>query len=172
MALLTRILDILDIIPDNEFDTIPPISRIAGNIYVGDWSSGNNDRIINDNKIEYIICFSKSRYYNPISHYQIQIDDSVTAKIENYFDQTYQMILNCCEREQNILVMSENGISRSAIVVIYYLMRRYYETGGIKHDDDLLHIFKFYIGRRPCDTESTFIKKLIDEWKKIPTSPT
>lgn len=169
MPLLTDINDILEVIPDNEFDAMSNISNIAGNVYVGDWKAGNDDKVINDYKIEYIICISESHYYNPIAHYQIQIPDTPNGKIENYFDQTYKMILNCCEHNQNILVISDNGVSRSAIIVIHYLMRRYYETGGPRHDNDLLYMFKFYIEKRPCDTESTFIKKLVDEWKKMST---
>lgn len=170
MSLLEDIQDLLQSIPDSAFDAMPEINNIAGKLYVGDWNAGNNDKILHENDIEYIICISEDNFNTPIAHYQIQIPDNPSGKIEEHFEQTYKMILNYCERGQNILIMSTNGVSRSAVLAVYYLTRRYYETGSNKRANDLINIFKFYADKRPCDIEPAFIKKLINVWEKMPVS--
>lgn len=164
---LNEINELLNEISDDEFEHLKPINHIAGHIYVGDWNSINNEEIIKSNQIEYSICLSEEKIECKTPNHVIKIPDTPKGNIEEYFDQTYKIILNCCERNQNVLVMSDKGCSRSAIIVIHYLLKRYYITGGEHKNNLLLDIFKFYITKRPCDAEPNFIYKLILEHEKI-----
>lgn len=161
MDCAVQISNMLEAISDEEFDNMTSINHLAGHLYVGDWKAGNDDKLLAHNNIEYIICLSKDEFNCSIPHHKIQIADLPSSAIDEYFSQTYSIILNCCQREQNILVMSSNGLSRSAIIALHYIMRRYYETGNEPCDDDLISMFKFYITRRLCDPESVFIHKLV-----------
>jgi protein-tyrosine phosphatase len=61
----------------------------------------------------------------PISIYKINVEDNVSTNIRPYFKQSYNFINDAINKGQNVLVFCRAGMSRSASIAIYYLMKRY-----------------------------------------------
>jgi protein-tyrosine phosphatase len=59
----------------------------------------------------------------PVIH--IDIDDSNNEDISLYFKSTYDLISAVRNRKERVLVHCRQGVSRSATIVIAYLMRKY-----------------------------------------------
>jgi protein tyrosine phosphatase len=57
----------------------------------------------------------------------INIYDSEDSHIEQYFDQTFAFIENHIKRGENVLVHCWAGVSRSATIVLNYMLRKFYE---------------------------------------------
>ena len=156
---LVEINNLLETIPEDKFKDIPEISHIAGNIYVGD-----KNALQNLDTFECAIVFDKDIPAVP-NFLRYDIKDNQKGKIEEVFDETYNFIITHIDRK--IIVISTAGLSRAATIVIYYLLRRYKKTNGKIYRDTLFKIFQFYISKRVCDMESTFIYKLIKESNKL-----
>ena len=65
--------------------------------------------------------------YKEYEHLKIEVEDQPLAYIYPYFDQSYHFLRKNLA-EGNVLVHCKMGISRSASLVIAYVMRRYHCT--------------------------------------------
>ena len=63
-----------------------------------------------------------------IEYLRIAIDDKITEDIDKYFDITYKFINEQITKGNSVLVHCQAGISRSATIIISYLMLRNKQT--------------------------------------------
>ena len=104
-----------------------PISQITNNIFLGNMLGAENSTIMNNNNIKYIINCTRTipNYFESnYTYLRIPIDDTFSQHIENYFDITYDFITKAIDNNNNIFIHCHAGVSRSATILIAYLMRK------------------------------------------------
>lgn len=115
------------------------MSRIITNLYVSNEEVAYNISFLDQMKIDAVLrlsSFTKDdtiihKYRNEqISYRHIIVENSPEANLAKYLEQTYNFIDLFVSDNRNILVHCQHGISRSATIVIYYLMRKSFETGA------------------------------------------
>ena len=109
----------------NNFTLIEPITKITDNIFLGNMNGASDINALKSNNIHYIINCTKNipNYFEQDFKYlRIPIDDTFGQSIEKYFDVSYNFINN--NNAHNIFIHCHAGISRSATILIAYLMRK------------------------------------------------
>ena len=117
----------IDNFTNNEYDTI---SQITDNIYLSNIIGAHY--IIHDNSnilnISCVINCTKTipNYFekNNITYMRVPVDDTTMQNIEQYFDSTYNFIEKCISENKKILIHCYAGVSRSATILIAYLIRK------------------------------------------------
>ncbi|KAL4223112.1 Serine/threonine/tyrosine-interacting-like protein 1 [Mactra antiquata] len=114
-----------------ELDEIKPYPAeiIPGFLYLGNWRQGNAPYVQKDLKIKAHIncCVESETFFQAGSSLlHIQVDDSSEADLKTKFELACKFIETKREKKQPVLVFSNLGISRSAAVVIAYMM--YYRS--------------------------------------------
>lgn len=96
---------------------------IENELFLGDINDANNNEFLTLNKITAIICVAEHaviRNINPnIKIYHYDLSDDSSCNIVDYFNQIFKLI----EKEDVVLINCIAGISRSATVVLAYLMK-------------------------------------------------
>ena len=111
-------------INQNEFTNI---SQITPNIYLSGFMIASNKNELDKHNIKSIInCAKTLPNYFPDNfiYTHIPINDTWGQHIEQYFDNTFNVIDKSVNNNENILVHCHAGVSRSATIVIAYLMRK------------------------------------------------
>ena len=104
----------------------PPIFKpdhIDLNIYLGGYRCGTElSSLVALNIKSIIICGSELKQYFPeqIDYLQFEIEDEVDQDISSHFQAAFDFISNA---KDNVLVHCHAGISRSATIVLSYLMK-------------------------------------------------
>ena len=113
------------------------------NIFLGAVEHSMNTKFITENNIQTIICVMKEEPYHKntefgknINFLHIPIYDSSTENITNYFEQSINFINENISQKKNILVHCQMGISRSATILIAYLIRE----RKMSHSDAFMYI--------------------------------
>ena len=114
------------------------VNHIIDNIYLGDYRIASNYSMLKELKLQYIInCTFEipSEFPNDFQYLNISIEDSASQDITHSLDEAYMFITqhvrddnNNNNTRDNILVHCVQGKSRSASIVIYYLMKKYNYT--------------------------------------------
>jgi hypothetical protein len=106
-------------------------AKITDKLFLGDINSILDEKFLIGSKIKAVIDLSGSTSTPRtirnlgLEHYKIKVDDNVHAKISPYFDKCYEFIHKwSVERNKTVLVFCRAGVSRSASVVISWLMGR------------------------------------------------
>lgn len=169
----------LCILPNKKYKKIKynyPNSIIKNRLYLGDVYSARDFIIFEHLNIKYVINCTKEESNNfehkNIKYLNIKIDDKFTENICNYFDKSCTFINNCimdnnkmnnldykniseCLNDNNksILIHCQAGISRSATIVISYLMK----MNKINYQE----AFEYVKYNRPCISPNMgFIEQL------------
>lgn len=111
-----------------ESDVIFP-AHIIENVYLGSSLCANNKIVLQKLNIKYVLnCttevqneFENDKELN-ITYKRVPVEDSSMENITEYFEEAYEFIQNAINEKKNILVHCHYGISRSATIVIMYLM--------------------------------------------------
>lgn len=107
---------------------------IVPHLYISDWTSSNDFELLTKNKIKAVITLETRpkppevlNFYNQnnINFLYVPIYDIPNANIKKYFDITYNLISNHIQRNQNVLVHCFAGISRSATIILNFLVQNY-----------------------------------------------
>lgn len=134
------------------------ISHIYKNLFLSGIRGAGNEELIKQNNIKFIIQVSGELYdnikINPnISYIMYSIDDHPSEYIIDICKHAKCVIDYCFKNNINILINCYSGISRSASIVIYYLMNI------LKKDYNT--IYKFVKSKRGCvNPNYGFIKQL------------
>ena len=117
------------------------IVEIVPHLYISNWDTSNNPIELEKNHIKAVLSLETTpkpyeilNYYKTrkISHMYIHIGDLPSENIRKYFDRTYSFIDYYIYRGQNVLVPGMAGISRSATIIINYIIRKSYENHKVK----------------------------------------
>jgi len=105
------------------YDPFP--SKITDNIFLGD-SNGCNQTFFEQNNIGAVIQVMNEPPLLPehIPHLHIDISDKINVQITDFFSQCFAFIDEHIERNVNIYIHCALGISRSATIVIGYIMHK------------------------------------------------
>jgi len=129
------------------------INKIDENLYLSDWKGASNLEFIKELGITKIISLGNEKeqkfykFHDDIEYLKITIEDSEDANISQYFNKTNKFISNGI-----VLIHCNKGISRSATIIIAYLMNK-----GMKYDEAFKKLKKVRYIIKP---NSGFIKQL------------
>ena len=149
------------------------INMIEGGLYLGDWKAASKLYFLENMEIGRIISlgndqeFEKYIFHDGIEYLKINVDDTLEEDISKHFAICNEFINNS---KTNVLVHCHQGISRSATIVIAYLMSKnisfqeaYSQVKSIrpciKPNDTFLHILK---------NNLLFLKIIVDSRKREP----
>jgi len=101
------------------------INKIQEKLFLSDWKASSRLDILKELEITKVISLGNENeqkfyiFYEGIEYLKIIIDDSPEENISQYFEETNKFI-----SEGNVLVHCNKGISRSATIVIAFLMKK------------------------------------------------
>jgi hypothetical protein len=104
-----------------------PPNYVIDNIYLGSQKSGVDVNQLFELNIRYVLILGKGMKgnFDQIIYKIIEIDDSLEQNISNYMKEALDFIDESQKKNSNILVHCVSGISRSASIVIAYIMDKY-----------------------------------------------
>ena len=108
------------------------MSQILENfLYLSGEKHALSEKYIKDNNIKYIINCAyeiECRFPQTCSYLVLNMDDDVDENISAHFETCYRFMEQARKSGYGCLVHCAMGISRSATIVLYYLMRRTNKT--------------------------------------------
>ena len=107
---------------------IEPLNEIVEGLFLGDHVASNNKYILARNGITHILTIGTGLYPKFPQKYTykwISELDAPTANLKQHFTACHRFINNCFAQGGRILVHCYAGISRSASVVISWLMKEH-----------------------------------------------
>lgn len=115
---------------------IEKISEICHGLYLGNME---NAKIMKD-RVGAILNITPVEFTYDIAYLSVPIDDTWHQSISTYFDKTYKFIEE--NLEKGVYVHCHKGVSRSATIVIAYMMR--------KNNMTLKQAYDHVKTQRPC----------------------
>ena len=99
------------------------MDQITDNLWLGNYKSANNTQNLKSKNINKILCVMTEKFpiynkYDNLNQKIIKVSDIPTANIIKYFGES----INFIEGNNNVLVHCMQGASRSATIVIAYIM--------------------------------------------------
>lgn len=120
------------------------ISPVTDNLYLGNIYA-LDPKILNKYNIDAIVTVINSdvaiKYPHGTNVMRINLDDSVYEDISPWMESCYHFIDSHRSKKKNVLVHCHAGVSRSATMVLYYLMNKF----GVP----LRQAYAFLQSRRP-----------------------
>jgi protein-tyrosine phosphatase len=121
------------------------MNLVVENVYLGCFNSAENTELLKTNKIKYIFnvafeCNNSKNVTNCIKvcKYNFEDDRDISP---SHLEEIYSKMINILPNDGNILVHCARGRSRSATIVLYYLMKKY--------NISLINAFDFLKDKRP-----------------------
>ncbi len=114
-------------------------SEIIPNLFLGGETVAEQ-KLLEDKGIKNVISAMNAPplFSDPINQIIIPIDDTINQNISQHFEQTYLYIRDCLEKNKPVLVHCHAGVSRSAAIVISFIMR----DRKMKYDDAIAFVRK------------------------------
>lgn len=127
----------MELIPLNNLGYITQISNY---LFLSDIECSQNLSTLTQNNIKHIINLSNAEKYqkfDTVKYFDINIDDDTNSNISIYFDKCIEIINNCVNNYENILIHCVCGVSRSVTIVIAYLI-----SNSLTLNEALIHVKK------------------------------
>jgi dual specificity MAP kinase phosphatase len=127
--------------PDMRFE----MSEIISGLYLGGEETANNKELLKKNNMTVILNVTSNipfYFESEFTYHRIPINDALSVDIKQYFDETFKIIDDTLTENKKILIHCQAGISRSATIVIAYIMKK----NKMKMND----AYKLVHTRRPC----------------------
>jgi protein-tyrosine phosphatase len=112
-------------------------SKITDNVYISDFPSACNINRLKDDGITHILCAILSLdpiYPNDFTYKNVHVRDVSHENLTQYFDECVDFIDSAVKSGGKVLVHCSYGISRSASIVIAYLMKKHAMTYDEAYD--------------------------------------
>lgn len=139
---------------------------IMPNLYLGGIEAAIDSRGLRGQGVEAVVCcnreleFATSNFIQGIEYYRVDVEDMGREPIELFFPEASEFIHTQLLQERSVLVHCTAGVSRSASVLLAYLM----EYGGYSLYDAFFLIHR----HRPTITPNPgFMERLRDYEKEI-----
>lgn len=153
------------------------IDRILDNVYISNWNSSNNVPELHKLGIKYVITLeTRPKPHDVLYQYQrygikdwyIHIADSPTSDIRPYLDTSFDIIQHCIRNKIGILIHCWAGVSRSASIILYYLVKSMVIHENIRYVKDLYNAVEramkyFRSIRRQVDPNYGFLNQIIEK---------
>jgi len=107
-------------------NTFPP-AQVLPFLYLGAYDTACNKSLLQKLHIEYILNVTaecENVFENDFIYHRIELDDRPTECISAVFDEAFGFIDKAEKAGANVYVHCQQGISRSAAIVMAYLMKR------------------------------------------------
>ncbi|TDL19164.1 phosphatases II [Rickenella mellea] len=135
----------------------------SGSLYLGSWMASVDTELLQSHKITHIVQvldvpWAQQGAAPGFVHYQIKILDSSTAELRPHLEAACKHIRDALARGKNVLVHCQQGISRSAAVVIAYLIRQHNMT----YDS----AYKLVKAKRMCIKPNPGFEKTLRDWER------
>ncbi len=124
---------------------MPDLDEIIPNLFLGNINAGWNPETLHQFNIHAVLQLLPQTPPPDVIHIPrliIHIEDYPETNIKKFFHQTFQWIDNHLLNHQTVLIHCYAGVSRSATIVIAYLMN--------KNKWNYQQSFDFVLARRPC----------------------
>jgi protein-tyrosine phosphatase len=125
---------------------------ITNHLYISNWDASNNIDLLKENNIKAVITLETRKkpnyilqYYkdNNIDFLYLPLYDYPDQNIQQYFDISYNFIQKHMNKSENTLVHCYAGISRSASIVLNYLVKKYFEKNNNSNDQPCCIVHNF-----------------------------
>ena len=107
---------------------IEPMNEVIGGLFIGDHVAADNKYILSRNNITHILTIGNGLYPKhpqKFTYKWIAELDTPTANLKQHFAVCHKFIGDVAEKGGRVLVHCYAGISRSATIVISYLMAKH-----------------------------------------------
>lgn len=98
------------------------MDQVINNLYIGDINGANDYNLLKDNGITHIVSCIPAAVYDDIKYHNIRIDDYEFVDIYSHFYNAVDFIDDALCNNGKVLVHCYAGISRSACIILAYLM--------------------------------------------------
>lgn len=102
------------------------MSKITEQIYLGSAQEATNKKWLVDHYISHVVncTVEHQNYYPNVCNYlKLNLYDSPQQPLDHVLDRTYKYILDAVEKGGTVLVHCHAGVSRSATIVLYFIMK-------------------------------------------------
>ena len=129
------------------------MDQVINNLYIGDINSANDYNLLKSNGITHIVSCQPAYVHDNITYHNVHIDDDIAVDIYSHFYNAVDFIDDALSNNGKVLVHCYAGISRSASIILAYLMAIKKYTLEDAHD---LLLSK----RKICDPNPGFMLQL------------
>ncbi|KAI5119809.1 hypothetical protein M0805_006942 [Coniferiporia weirii] len=140
---------------------IIPATEHTGALFAGSWFAGVDPEVLDANDIKHIVAVHDGSLMGELPSqgrgvYAVLIEDSPRVALRPHLAGACNYIADKLGRGENVLVHCQQGISRSAAIVIAYLIW----SKGMDYDD----AFGLVKSRRRCVKPNSGFEKTLREW--------
>ncbi|KAF4142028.1 Dual specificity phosphatase catalytic domain-containing protein [Phytophthora infestans] len=119
-------------------DNVPVAVGAVSGLFIGSYGAAINLEALRTSNITHILCVSPSlplNFLEMFTYLQLQVADLNSVRISEYFDEAFSFIDRALASEGNVLVHCFMGISRSATIILAYLIvRRDFSLADALHE--------------------------------------
>jgi len=138
-----------------------PINKIQEKIFIGSKDAAEDLELLQRNNISHIlqVCCGQSRFTKNFHYKVISICDEECTCIYEYFQESFEFIEEAITYGTGILIHCQGGVSRSATIIIAYLIKKFQMTF-----EDALHYVQ---SSRPVVQPNLGFQKQLKEYEVL-----
>ncbi|KAL1746871.1 protein-tyrosine phosphatase-like protein [Schizophyllum fasciatum] len=144
-------------------------SPSSGGLYIGSLSAANDAELLASNRVTHVVQVLDAPWApasdtpDGVHRYPIPLLDSTSADLRPHLEAACEHIDRSLRARKNVLVHCQQGVSRSAAVVIAYLIR----NQGMTYDS----AFALCKQRRACVKPNSGFVTALREWEAMYHAP-